>query len=67
MDDLDDLVQVTARPTRVFKIRAQGEREAEDHLDRYLRRYPDRTVEVWIADKLVYRVTEAVEPPKPRR
>lgn len=40
----------------VFKrVNANGEGEAERLTDRYLNRYPDKAVEVWLRGKLAYR------------
>lgn len=39
-----------------FKVfRCAGDREAENTTERYLNRYTDKAVEVWIEDRLAYR------------
>ena len=42
--------------TKFKKIEVAGEGEAEDRHERYLNRYPDKAMEVWIRGKLSYRV-----------
>lgn len=43
------------------KITAAGWREAEDKVDRLLKRNPDAVYEVWIDEKLAYRVSQQPE------
>lgn len=53
--DLEGAVHVTARP--LGRIDAAGFREAETCVERYLRRYPDTVVEVFVDGALAYRAS----------
>ncbi len=56
---------VAAERGRVDKvIKAAGEREAEDKVERYLTRHPDHRIEVFIKGKLLGYVSNV--PPKKR-
>lgn len=53
-----------AKPKRV---NAAGYREAEDAVERYLNRYPDRKVEVFVQGKLAYVASVAPDPKAKRQ